>query len=51
MHNALNSSFFNPYYKVPEIIDRNGLSKETFLVLIATANEIYTVLQKIKKII
>ena len=40
-HNALNSSFFNPYYKdlkryYNEIINRNNLSKETILELLIT---------------
>jgi hypothetical protein len=55
-HNALNSSFFNPYYKdlkhyYQEIIDRNTLSKETFLELLITfANrDLYLLTERTRK--
>lgn len=55
-HNALNSSFFNPYYKelknyYQEIINRNSLSKETFLELLITfANrDLYLLTERIRK--
>ncbi len=55
-HNALNSSFFNPYYKdlkhyYKEIVDRNSLSKETFLELLITfANrDLYLVTERARE--